>query len=87
MFTQITDETLTGFTFRIWLPLVRIGREGIARSVMARARTLGLRLTRTFAEVQRFAQAQRLAVSWLGCEPEHRASLPQGFAPQHPEDW
>jgi hypothetical protein len=86
MFTQITDETLTGFTFRIWLPLERIGREGIARSVMARARTLGLRLTRTFAEVQRFAQAQRLAVSWLGCELEHRASLPLGLSPEHSED-
>jgi hypothetical protein len=87
MFTQITDETLTGFSFRIWLPFPRIGREGIGRSVMARARTLGLRLTRTFAEVQRFAQAQRLAVSWLGCEHEQRAPLPLGFAPQNPEDW
>jgi hypothetical protein len=54
---------------------------------MARARTLNLRVTRTFAEVQRFALAQRLAVSWLGCEHAQRAALPHGFVPQHPEDW
>jgi hypothetical protein len=86
MFTQVTDETLTGFVFRIWLPFP-VRREGIERSVMARARTLNLRVTRTFAEVQRFALAQRLAVSWLGCEHAQRAALPHGFVPQHPEDW
>lgn len=87
-FTQVTEESLTGFVFRIWLPSPgRLGREGVGRSVLARARTLGLRVTRTFAEVQRFAQAQRLAVAWLGCEHEQRAPLPLGFAPQHPEEW
>ena len=85
LFTQIADETATGFVFRIW-HLWPLGNRGVGRSLLARARMLHLRVIRTFAEFQTFNWKQRLAVSWVGCQPEKHPPLPNAFVSQDREE-
>jgi hypothetical protein len=48
---------------------------------------LHLRVIRTFAEFQTFNWKQRLAVSWIGCQPHERTSLPSGFVQKDREEY
>lgn len=69
IFPSIADESLTGFTFRLWLQVLPVG-EATLFALRSRVRSVarGFTFISDPSDFSLFAQQQGLYVSWVGCQ-------------------
>lgn len=70
IFPSLVDESLTGFTFRLWLQVLDVNVIGPQIALRQKARAFARRFTFITdpSEFALFARQQKLYVSWLGCQ-------------------